>query len=115
MCIRDRIKTSKEYTPDESLAPEIIMLNSRNLHNCFVLTAICGGMVAGILGLTGLEGLYFYLVMFVLGMLAVLVRLKFSPSPYFRSFGQTVVGELTAHILSYLLFWVIFHNLVNIY
>eukprot|EP00826_Nyctotherus_ovalis_P014617 TRINITY_DN14089_c0_g1_i20.p2 TRINITY_DN14089_c0_g1~~TRINITY_DN14089_c0_g1_i20.p2 ORF type:complete len:108 (+),score=27.81 TRINITY_DN14089_c0_g1_i20:177-500(+) len=94
---------------------EISTTGKSNIAPSFVLTAICGGMVAGILGLTGLEGLYFYLVMFVLGMLAVLVRLKFSPSPYFRSFGQTVVGELTAHILSYLLFWVIFHNLVNIY
>ena len=63
------------------------------------MSSICGGIAAGILGLTGVYGFMFYFVAFVIGTFAVLVRTGFTVDKYFVSFKSAIMSELTSHIL----------------
>eukprot|EP00831_Metopus_contortus_P052324 TRINITY_DN4391_c0_g1_i4.p1 TRINITY_DN4391_c0_g1~~TRINITY_DN4391_c0_g1_i4.p1 ORF type:complete len:130 (+),score=18.39 TRINITY_DN4391_c0_g1_i4:155-544(+) len=129
MCIRDRymglvemnmeaqttFEAQAEYAPDEIVAFEIVALNRKNYHNCRIITSICGGICAGVLGLTGLSGFFFYFLTFFISSAFLMFRVNWDPTKYFHSAREVILSEVTSHILSFLLFWVLFHNLVNVF
>jgi hypothetical protein len=55
---------------------------------------------------------YFFLVAFV--SLVIALRLGFDARPYFKSLGQAVTTGLFSNVLTYLLLWVMFYNLVYV-
>ena len=71
-------------------------------------------MTAGIFGLDGLQGLLFYIFLIGFVSLIVAVRLGFSPQPYFVKLSQALTTGMFSNGLTYLLMWVMFHNLVYV-
>jgi hypothetical protein len=75
---------------------------------------IFGGITAGIFGFDGLQGMMFYLALIAFVSLVIAVRLGFSAKPYFMSLSQAVTTGLFNNMLTYMLLWVMFHNLVYV-
>lgn len=71
-------------------------------------------MAAGIFGLDGLQGMLFYLVLVAFVSLVIAVRLGFKGEPYFVKLTQALTTGLTSNGLTYLLMWVMLHNLVYV-
>ncbi len=78
------------------------------------MTLIFGGVTAGIFGLDALQGLIFYFAMVTFVSVVIAVRLGFQAKPYFRNFQDAITTGLTSNILTYLLMWVMFYNLVYV-
>lgn len=84
------------------------------LEKCRTQSLIFGGITAGIFGLDGLQGVLFYLFLVVFVSLMVAVRLGFRPQPYFVQLSQALTTGMFSNVLTYLLMWVMFHNIVYV-
>jgi hypothetical protein len=84
------------------------------LEKCRTQSLIFGGITAGIFGLDGLQGMIFYLFLVAFVSLVIAVRLGFKAEPYFMKLSQAVTTGLFSNLLTYLLMWVMFHNLVYV-
>ena len=69
---------------------------------------ISGGCVAGVLGLTGLQGVVFYLVVSLSISAAIFIKTQYRPHRYFGKPWRTILlfGVIERNaLLSYTLFW----------
>ena len=82
-----------------------------------ILTSIGGGAVTGILGYTGLSGFLAYILFYILGSLLVLVRggNGFSGSAWFASSSDFWTGGLSQGVMTFVLFWTLFYDIVHVY
>jgi hypothetical protein len=107
---------------DKLLSQESMMVNIMNINYVRSLMAIVGGLCAGILGLTSLYGLAFYVTCHVLTSLALLNKMKFQ----LHDFAPNTASDLKSIItwafkgmgeqaLSFILFWTLSVAVVHIY
>lgn len=95
---------------------DALMFNIRNLETFHISLAIVAGIVAGILGLTSLRGLYLFLGVAVLSLVGLLAKMKFDS-------GKFVVGSIlqfefsmfSGQVLTYILFWTFAYAIVHLY
>ena len=73
------------------------------------------GIAAGILGLTGLSGLAWFLVAEALFVVLILASLQFQFQPFFVSLPSLALGSLFQGGMSFILFWALSFNMVHIY
>lgn len=78
---------------------------------------VIGGCIAGVLGLTGVQGFALLVALYVLTSAALLVvKLRFNVKAYFNT---NVIGflfhGLFGQFLSFILFWTLAYGLVHIY
>lgn len=111
--VDNHLKQIKEKYFD-LFSPQTIIFNNQLLEKARTMTLIFGGITAGILGLDGLQGLIFYFGLITFVSLVLAISLGFSAKPYFRSFGEAIGAGLTSNVLTYLLMWVMFYNLVYV-
>ena len=78
-------------------------------------STIFAGMAAGILGLTGFIGLGFYLLNFLLVTVLLFLHIKNQRGNFSNSLISLLFEGLFNHGMTYILFWVMFYNLVYIY
>jgi hypothetical protein len=78
------------------------------------MTLIIGGTTAGILGLDGLQGMVLYFALVVIVSVIITLYLGFMPKPYFENMSQAATSHMFSNLLTYLLMWVMFHNLVYV-
>jgi hypothetical protein len=77
---------------------------------------IVGGIVAGILGLTGLQGLVVALFTAALSTLALSVKMGFDVLTYTNNSPLSfMLSGAQANSMSFLLFWTLSYALVHIY
>ena len=62
----------------------------------------------------GIRWLLFYLVLVAFVSLVIAVKLGFKGEPYFVKLTQALTTGLTSNGLTYLLMWVMLHNLVYV-
>ena len=97
---------------------EAMHLNMRQLMTLRTITFIAGGIICGILGLTGWLGAVFYIVLSVIAAVSVMLVTGFNPNSYFMvsNVGLLMIDLVNFnHILSFILFWVLSYALVYIY
>ncbi len=82
------------------------------LENCRTLSLVFGGMTAGIFGFDGMQGMIFYFAMVAFVSLAIALRLGFKGQPYFITLSQALTTGMFSNVLTFMLLWVMFHNLV---
>ena len=90
------------------------MKNDRALTSTRLLTTVCAGVVAGILGFDGAIGILFYLLVDALVGVVLLARFGFQAQPYFLSLGKIFTAGLAANTMTFMVSWVFFYNLVYI-
>ena len=89
-------------------------MNMRALGEVRTLATIFVGLAAGILNFGGLSGMLFYFAAdFVLGLL-MLVYFGFKADPYFPSLATILFSGLGQNIMTFMVIWVLFHNLVYV-
>ncbi|CAM9308489.1 unnamed protein product, partial [Ascophyllum nodosum] len=98
---------------------ENIVHNARVLDFCRTSLCAVGGIVSGVLGLTGPIGLLAYLVLYVVVSLSLLVKMgTMDVSLYTSGKGRLAVfafGGVGNFALTYILFWTLAYTLVYIY
>ncbi|KAI9595715.1 Rab5-interacting protein-domain-containing protein [Syncephalis fuscata] len=90
--------------------------NQRVITYCRSGFSAVSGSAAGILGLTGLYGFYFYVVTTII-MSGLLWSLKTAGQPlrYFRSTSEVVWDGVMGGLFSYVLFWTLLYGIVHVY
>jgi hypothetical protein len=94
-----------------------VALNGQILSRLRTFTSLVAGVVAGVLGLTGLFGAVFYAVIVVLsGTLYTVVACRGKPLEYFAHGEQgRFMGNLTSGILTFILAWTIAYDSIYVF
>ena len=71
-------------------------------------------MAAGILGFDGPLGVIFYFVCDYVISLILLIRFKFQCRPYFNSWHFIAWVGCTRNVMTFMVIWVLFYNVVYI-
>eukprot|EP00033_Pygsuia_biforma_P001677 GCRY01001881.1.p1 GENE.GCRY01001881.1~~GCRY01001881.1.p1 ORF type:complete len:106 (-),score=14.95 GCRY01001881.1:123-440(-) len=92
-----------------------LAINRRHLYKIRILFSICLGCAAGILGVQKWEGATFFLLgqVFIIALLLVKFQLRWNE--FFIKKTDLVFEGLSQGVMTYLLFWILAHNLVHIY
>ena len=89
-------------------------MNLRSLGEVRTLSTIFIGMAAGILNYDGLSGILFYFAVdFIVGIL-LLFYFGFKADPYFPGIATILLNGLGSNIMTFMVIWVLFHNLVYV-
>eukprot|EP00123_Amoebidium_parasiticum_P019431 comp25344_c0_seq1/m.46989 comp25344_c0_seq1/g.46989 ORF comp25344_c0_seq1/g.46989 comp25344_c0_seq1/m.46989 type:complete len:111 (-) comp25344_c0_seq1:683-1015(-) len=109
-----------EQGGDEALGKDVInhvalKHNLQAVDYCRIMVSAVGGCVAGILGLTNLEGFIFYFG--ASGAMTVLLTNKTANKQfdYFQGTSQVALDGIAGNLLSYVLFWTFIYGLVHVY
>eukprot|EP00850_Spirogloea_muscicola_P015410 SM000117S25530 [mRNA] locus=s117:432074:433584:+ [translate_table: standard] len=94
---------------------ENVQNNVRILYYSRTFLSIFGGVAAGILGLTGLAGFFFYILVMLLSSVAVLLKARLDVGAYFPSWQQLVLDGIGQGMMSYVLFWTLAYDIVHIF
>ena len=78
------------------------------------LATIWIGMAAGVYGFDGLLGIVFYLLMDLMLGAIMVVSLGFKAQPYFSNLRAVVMTGLMGNVMTFMVVWVLIHNLVYI-
>ena len=99
----------------EVFSVDKIAYNAKALNYCRVFVAIISGCAAGILGQTGLLGfLTFFITTFLLS-LTLYMKVKGDPKPYFKDAQAIWTEGVVQSLMSYVLFWALFYDIIYIY
>ena len=99
----------------EVFAMERIGFNGRILNFCRVFVAIISGCAAGIMGITGIPGfLAFFLSTFLLSV-GLYLKVSCEPKPFFKKPEDIWTEGIMQALMSYILFWTLFYDIVHIY
>ena len=106
---------SEDVDFSEIYAMDRIGYNTRNINFCRIFVAIVSGMAAGIMGFTGLMGfaVFFLTTMLLSVMLYVFVGMD--PKPYFKAPEDLWTEGISQAMMSYIMFWTLFYDIVHIY
>ena len=100
---------------EKNLDEDVIKKNMEKVMSLRFFSTIFAGMAAGILGLTGFIGLGFYLLNFLLVTVLLFLHIKNRRGNFSNSLISLLFEGLFNHGMTYILFWVMFYNLVYIY
>ena len=109
----EKIKENLIY--EKNLDEETINKNKDKVLSLRFFSTVFTGMVAGILGLTGLFGLGFYLVSFLFVSVLLFLHIKKQKGNFATSILSLLFEGFVDHGMTYTIFWVLFYNLVYIY
>ena len=106
----------QQDSKNEKMSMELLMKNNQQLDKFQTVIYIVGGIISGILGLTGLEGLALYVALAIVASVALLLRMQFKVDKYTdASLIGLATNGLTTYAMSFVLFWTFAYALVHIY
>lgn len=112
----DATQQQQQDPKNEKISMELLMKNNQQLDKFQTVIYIVGGIISGILGLTGLEGLALYVVLAIVTSVALLLKMKFQTSKFTdASLIGLATNGLTNYAMSFVLFWTFAYALVHIY
>ena len=97
-----------------------IQLNFNQLNQTRVCANIFIGTAAGIFGLRAFEGILWWMAMSMLTSLIIGLRVasmgfeENGQSKFFPSFVQAMTTNMFGNIMTYMLFWIMFYNIVYV-
>ena len=92
----------------------ILARNLKALTDARLLTTIFIGVAAGILGFDGLMGIVFWFATDICISVLMCMRFAFRAKPYFKSLKDVFTSGLGANVMTFMVTWVFFHNIVYI-
>ncbi|XP_077217160.1 uncharacterized protein LOC143851571 isoform X2 [Tasmannia lanceolata] len=109
-------KKSSEVGDDiPTFSVENLQNNMKVIYYSRTFLSIIGGVVAGILGLTGLMGFVFYFLVMAITSLGLASKAKFSIHSYFDSWNRIVLDGFLGGLMSFVLFWTFAYDIVHIF
>lgn len=101
---------------------ELLTLNAENMQSNMkviyysrTFLSIIGGVVAGILGFTGLKGFVFYFLLMAVTSIGLVAKAKFSIHTYFDSWNRVLLDGFLGGLMSFVLFWTFAYDIVHIF
>eukprot|EP00003_Mantamonas_plastica_P014324 TRINITY_DN2484_c0_g4_i2.p1 TRINITY_DN2484_c0_g4~~TRINITY_DN2484_c0_g4_i2.p1 ORF type:complete len:183 (+),score=35.71 TRINITY_DN2484_c0_g4_i2:193-741(+) len=96
--------------PPSTLSHDLTpLLPSRILMACVI------GSIAGIMGLTGIVGLLFYFTSVLMTALVAALKTGFKLHTFFQSTSDLYLSGVFDGLMSYILFWTMFYNVVHLF
>ena len=106
---------AEEVDFSEVFSMERIGYNGRILNYCRVFVAIISGCATGIMGITGISGfLCFFIATFALSA-GLYLKVLCDPKPFFRKPDDVWTEGITQAMMSFVMFWTLFYDIVHIY
>lgn len=99
----------------EVFAMDRIGFNARILNFCRVFVAIVAGCAAGIMGITGVSGFVCFFISTLLLSVGLYLKVSCDPKPFFKKPDDIWTEGITQAMMSYILFWTLFYDIVHIY
>ncbi|XP_054820612.1 uncharacterized protein LOC129319931 [Prosopis cineraria] len=94
---------------------ENLQHNMKTIYYSRTFMSIIGGVVAGILGFTGLKGFVFYFLIMAFTSIGLIAKAKFSIHSYFDSWNRVLLDGFFGGLMSFVLFWTFAYDIVHIF
>ena len=88
--------------------------NLKALTDARMLTTIFIGAAAGILGFDGLMGILFWLSCDVAISIVMLLRFACKATPYFKTLKDIFMAGAFSNVMTFMVTWIFFHNIIYI-
>nr|GLL43884.1 ER membrane protein complex subunit 6 [Ipomoea trifida] len=88
-----------------TFSAENMQNNMKVIYYSRTFMSIIGGVIAGILGLTGLMGFIFYFLIMGITSAGLIAKAKFSVFSYFDNWNRIILDGFLGGLLSFVLFW----------
>ncbi|XP_073283088.1 uncharacterized protein [Primulina huaijiensis] len=111
----DRKKSIDATDAIATINLENMQNNTRVINYCRTFMSIIGGVVAGILGFTGLTGFIFYFIVMAITSAGLVAKAEFSVHSYFDSWNKITLDGFLAGLMSFVLFWTFAYDFVHIF
>ena len=101
----------------KTAAPMAVFRNMESSAYVRTWAVVVAAAAVGILGLTGLSGIFVYVLQHLVVGAAILLWMQWRPQSYFlnSSVPSFLTGGLADNILLYILFWTLSYALVHVY
>lgn len=111
-----KVMSKPQDSAEAKINMEMLSFNMRKIDSVLTVLFIVSGILAGVLGLTSLNGLLFYILMSVVSTVALLARMKFDASNYtVMKTVSLLIHGMSSQAMSFVLFWTLAYALVHIY
>ena len=98
------------------VASDRLAINMQFVEYTRSLSNIVGGVIAGILGLTGLAGFLMYFLLHLLTCFLIITRMNMNTQDYIRKTAVNfILSDAFSNIMSYVLFWTLSFSLIHVY
>ena len=97
---------------------EAMQRNMREIDLVRIVMYMVAGGIAGMLGLTGMEGFLFYLVASVMIGVGIAARMGFQVKKFLNPNANIltlVLGGVSSQIMSFIMFWTLTYSLAFVY
>ncbi|KAL0737917.1 hypothetical protein Bca4012_014127 [Brassica carinata] len=110
-------KRSKDVIMSDipTFSAENLQKNLKVIQNSQTFLSIIAGVLAGIIGFTGLTGFVFYFVVMLFTSLGLMAKAGFSADLYFDSWNRVLFDGFLGGLMSFVLFWTFAYDLVHIF
>ncbi|KAJ4721964.1 ER membrane protein complex subunit 6-like [Melia azedarach] len=109
-------KKSSDITNDlQIFNTENLQSNMKVIYYSRTFLSIIGGVIAGILGFTGLTGFIFYFLIMAITSVGLMAKAKFSVQSYFDSWNRILLDGFLGGLMSFVLFWTFAYDIVHIF
>ncbi|XP_050374017.1 uncharacterized protein LOC126791586 [Argentina anserina] len=94
---------------------ESLQSNVKIIYYSRTFMSIIGGVIAGILGFTGLSGFILYFLIMAITSVGLIAKAGFQVHSYFESWNQIILDGFLGGLLSFVLFWTFSYDIVHIF
>ncbi|XP_059645312.1 uncharacterized protein LOC132286880 [Cornus florida] len=109
-------KKSSEASDDVPAFNAENMINNMKIVNYSrTFMSIIGGVIAGILGFTGLNGFIFYFLAMAITSVGLAAKAGFSTHSYFDCWNRIILDGFLGGLMSFVLFWTFAYDIVHIF
>ncbi|CAN8265483.1 unnamed protein product [Cochlearia groenlandica] len=110
-------KRSKDFIMSDipTFSGENLQNNLKIIQNSRTFLSIIAGVLAGIIGFTGLTGFVFYFVVMMFTSVGLMAKAGFSAELYFDSLNRVLFDGFLGGLMSFVLFWTFAYDLVHIF
>ncbi|XP_024995085.1 ER membrane protein complex subunit 6 [Cynara cardunculus var. scolymus] len=106
-------KSSENEVPTFNV--ENMQSNMKVVYYSRTFMSIIGGVIAGILGFTGLMGFVVYVLVMAITSVCLTAKAGFSIHSYFDSWNRVLMDGFLGGLLSFVLFWTFAYDIVHIF
>ncbi|KAJ9154634.1 hypothetical protein P3X46_027952 [Hevea brasiliensis] len=108
-------KSSEDANDLQTFNAENLQSNMKVIYYSRTFLSIIGGVIAGILGFTGLTGFIFYFLIMAITSIGLIAKAKFSVHSYFDSWNRIILDGFFGGLMSFVLFWTFAYDIVHIF
>ncbi|XP_004295052.1 PREDICTED: ER membrane protein complex subunit 6 [Fragaria vesca subsp. vesca] len=94
---------------------ESLQSNMKIVYYSRTFMSIISGVIAGILGFTGLSGFILYFLIMAITSVGLIAKAGFQVHSYFDSWNQIILDGFLGGLLSFVLFWTFSYDIVHIF